>query len=183
MSKLLKIIDRFFWLIITSIVIIILFSFYFTGQFDQFYQWFFNVSYLENGNLVTIATVFIGIYFSLYTFITSADSSSFLSRLSVSDLKKLVRMVNVGFVSSFSIVFFSFVNTEFYNLLHCKYIYFLFIIFLLLFGSAIQITLYYTLLFKQDIESKHKSFEAELNNQILDDELRRKLLEFLNKQK
>ena len=55
-----------------------------------------------------------------------------------------------------------------------------FCIFLLLIGSAIQIAIYFTLLFKYDLNKKYNSFEEDIQKEILDNELREKLKQFLD---
>ena len=62
------------------------------------------------------------------------------------------------------------------------YILFLFLIFLLLIGSAIQIAIYFTLLFRNDINTKYNSFEEDMKKEILDDEIRGKLKQFLDRE-
>ncbi|MEX2804701.1 hypothetical protein AB3329_06250 [Streptococcus sp. H31] len=182
MSKLIRFIDRFFWLIIILSITVTILFFKISNSFNNFYQWFKDISYTNNSNLVTISTVFIGIYFSLYTFLTSANVDSFLTNFSLKDFKKLIRMINHGFLSSFSIVLLSFVNKIIFSLLNEWYIYFLFIVFVALFGSAIQIALYYTLIFKNDLDYKFNSLQKQKEESQMDSELRKKLKRYLDSQ-
>ena len=89
-------------------------------------------------------------------------------------------IVNRGFISSFIIVIFSFFNENIYNWVGKIYILFLFFIFLLLIGSAIQIAIYFTLLFRYDLKTKYNSFDEDIKKEILDNELREKLKQFLD---
>ena len=146
------------------------------------YFWFYKNAYLDNTNLVTISTVFIGIYFSLYGFLLSSGTSSLVSKLKLKEYKRLVSIVNRGFLSSFIIVIFSFFNENIYNWVGKIYILFLFFIFLLLIGSAIQIAIYFTLLFRYDLNKKYNSFEEDIQKEILDNELRKKLKQFLDRE-
>lgn len=181
MAKVAKFVDKYFWPIVILSVAIIILLFAILGRLNLFYNWFKCLSYTDNSNLVTISTVFIGIYFSLFTFLTSANSSSFIGKLSLKDIKKLVKMVTVGFIASFTIVVSSFMNKGLYGIFGYWYIYFLFVIFILLLGSAIQIALYYTLLFKNDLNSKYTSLQEEQKEKVLDSEIRKKLKEFLDR--
>ena len=94
----LKIIDKHFWIIYSAIIIVIIISSLGLGSVEKIYCWFFDIVYKDNTNLVTISTVFIGIYFSLYSTLTTSNSSSFVSKLSFKEIKKLAAMVNIGFL-------------------------------------------------------------------------------------
>lgn len=178
----LKIIDKHFWIIYSAIIIVIISSSLGLGSVEKIYCWFFDIVYNDNTNLVTISTVFIGIYFSLYSTLTTSNSSSFVSKLSFKEIKKLAAMVNIGFLSSFIIVLTSFVNVIFYSLFNIFYIVFLFIVCFFLWGSAIQVALYYTFLFRNDINNKYNSIQKEERNEVLDNELRKKLKQFLDRE-
>ena len=91
-------------------------------------------------------------------------------------------MVNIGFLSSFIIVLTSFVNVIFYSLFNVFYIVFLFTVCFFLWGSAIQVALYYTFLFRNDINNKYNSIQKEERNEVLDNELRKKLKQFLDRE-
>lgn len=156
------------------------FNISFLGNYSDLYDWFYTNAYTDNTNLVTISTVFIAIYFSLYGFLLSSDTNSLVSKLKLKEYKRLVSIVNRGFLSSFIIVIFSFFNENIYNWMGKIYILFLFFIFLLLIGSAIQIAIYFTLLFKYDLNKKYNSFEEDIQKEILDNELREKLKQFLD---
>ena len=152
------------------------------GNYSDLYCWFFKNAYTDNTNLVTISTVFIGIYFSLYGFLLSSDTNSVVTKLKLKEYKRLVSIINRGFLSSFIIVIFSFFNENIYHWFGKIYILFLFLIFLLLIGSAIQIAIYFTLLFRNDINTKYNSFEEDMKKEILDDEIRGKLKQFLDRE-
>jgi len=149
----LKIIDKHFWIIYSAIIIVII-----------------------------ISSLGLGTHFSLYSTLTTSNSSSFVSKLSYKEIKKLAAMVNIGFLSSFIIVLTSFVNVIFYSLFNVFYIVFLFIVCFFLWGSAIQVALYYTFLFRNDINNKYNSIQKEERNEVLDDELRKKLKQFLDRE-
>ena len=171
----LKFIDKYFWWSLLSIIVLIVTMSLFLGNYSELYDWFYKNAYTDNTNLVTISTVFIGIYFSLYGFLLSSDKNSLISKLKLKEYKRLV-------LSSFIIVISSFFNENIYNWVGEIYILFLFFIFLLLIGSAIQIAIYFTLLFRYDLNKKYNSFEEDIQKEILDDELRKKLKQFLDRE-
>ena len=174
----LKFIDKYFWWSLSTIIVLIVAVSLFLGNYLELYDWFYKNAYTNNTNLVTISTVFIGIYFSLYSFLLSSNTNSLISKLKFKEYKRLVSIVNRGFISSFIIVIFSFFNENIYNWVGKIYI--LFLIFLLLIGSAIQIAIYFTLLFRYDLKTKYNSFDEDIKKEILDNELREKLKQFLD---
>lgn len=178
----LKFIDKYFWWCLLVIIVMVNSISLLLGNYSGLYSWFYKNAYLDNTNLVTISTVFIGIYFSLYGFLLSSDTNSLVSKLKLKEYKRLVSIVNRGFLSSFIIVIFSFFNENIYNWVGEIYILFLFVIFLLLIGSAIQISIYFTLLFRYDLNKKYNSFEEDIQKEILDNELRKKLKQFLDRE-
>ena len=170
----LKFIDKYFWWCLLVIIVMVNSISLLLGNYSGLYSWFYKNAYLDNTNLVTISTVFIGIYFSLYGFLLSSDTNSLVSKLKLKEYKRLVSIVNRGFLSSFIIVIFSFFNENIYNWVG--------VIFLLLIGSAIQIAIYFTLLFRYDLNKKYNSFEEDIQKEILDNELRKKLKQFLDRE-
>jgi len=178
----LKFIDKYFWWCLLVIIVMVISISLLLGNYSGLYSWFYKNAHLDNTNLVTISTVFIGIYFSLYGFLLSSDTNSIVSKLKLKEYKRLVSIVNRGFLSSFIIVIFSFFNENIYNWVGEIYILFLFVIFLLLIGSAIQIAIYFTLLFRYDLNKKYNSFEEDIQKEILDNELRKKLKQFLDRE-
>lgn len=106
----LKFIDKYFWWSLSTIIVLIVAVSLFLGNYLELYDWFYKNAYTNNTNLVTISTVFIGIYFSLYSFLLSSNTNSLISKLKFKEYKRLVSIVNRGFISSFIIVIFSFFN-------------------------------------------------------------------------
>ncbi|UDM73272.1 hypothetical protein [Vagococcus fluvialis] len=185
MIKVLKFISSYFWIILLSITMLsILFNYIFfrTEGVLSIYCWFKGVSYIDNTNLVTISTVLIGIYFSLYTYILSVDSNSFISEVNKKEFKRLIRMINRGFISSLLIVLLSFVNNELFTLLSYWYILILFLLFIVVIGSLLEIGLFYTMIFKKDLDARYEQFDK---SRIEDENNRRvneKLMDFLERQ-
>lgn len=178
----LKFIDKYFWWSLSIIIVLIVAVSLFLGNYLELYDWFYKNAYLDNTNLVTISTVFIGIYFSLYGFFTSADTNSFIAKLKLKEYKRLISIINRGFISSFTIVLFSFVNEILYHLLDRVYILFLLLVFILLIGSALQIAIYFSLLLRNDINKKYNSLKEDIKKENLDDEIRKKLKQFLDRE-
>ena len=108
----LKFIDKYFWWSLSTIIVLIVAVSLFLGNYLELYYWFYKNAYTNNANLVTISTVFIGIYFSLYGFLLSSNTNSLISKLKSKEYKRLVSIVNRGFLSSFIIVIFSFHQKE-----------------------------------------------------------------------
>lgn len=127
-----KILDFFishFWKILLSIfpfILVLVLILEGTEGVVDLYFWFKRVSYNDNGNLLTIVTVLIGIYFSLYTYLLSADSNSFIAKIqNKSEFNRFVKMINRGFVSSMILVLLSFINKELFSIF-CFFISYLF---------------------------------------------------------
>ena len=125
----LKFIDKYFWWSLSTIIVLIVAVSLFLGNYLELYDWFYKNAYTNNTNLVTISTVFIGIYFSLYSFLLSSNTNSLISKLKLKEYKRLVSIVNKGFLSSFIIVISSFFNENIYNWVGKIYILFLFLFF------------------------------------------------------
>ncbi|MDY5175323.1 hypothetical protein SM192_01215 [Lactococcus lactis] len=171
----------FFAVLVNIIILTLSYITYGTDGIVSLYKWFKDVSFCDNGNLITISTVLIGIYFSLYTYILSADLNSFFSRLNLKEFRYLIWMITIGFVSSMSIVLLSFINDFLYEAFGVAFIIFLYILFVLIFGSLILISIYYALIFKRDLDSRYKSFEESKNLSEEERKLKMKLKDFLEK--
>lgn len=65
-----------------------------------------------NSELITIATVFIGIHFTVYTLLMSASSSSTYSKLNTKNKQSLLKILNHSFGSSFMYVLYSLAHKE-----------------------------------------------------------------------
>ena len=102
---------------------------------DKYFWW----SLLTIIVLIVTMSLFLGNY---------SDKNSLISKLKLKEYKRLVSIVNKGFLSSFIIVIFSF----------------------------------FTLLFRYDLNKKYNSFEEDIQKEILDDELRKKLKQFLDRE-
>jgi len=90
----LKFIDKYFWWSLSTIIVLIVAVSLFLGNYLELYDWFYKNAYTNNTNLVTISTVFIGIYFSLYGSIFI--SSNFTNFFFVTNLKVMyiIKQIN-----------------------------------------------------------------------------------------
>lgn len=82
----------------------------------SFVSWYDKFLAVYNSELVTIATVLIGIHFTVYTLLMSASSSSTYSKLSANNKKTLLKILNHSFVFSFLYVIYSLTHKSFSNL-------------------------------------------------------------------
>ena len=65
----------------------------------------------ENNSIITVATVFIGIYFTMYTIFTTIDKNSVLAALDKGQFKKLLKILGIGFFSSSIYVIFGIISS------------------------------------------------------------------------
>lgn len=149
--------------------------------FNSLYCYTYLLLIEDNNNLITVATVLIGIYFSLYSYILSADLNSFFGRLKDrSDLKFLITMINLGFFSSFLFVISSLANELLYQILRWGIVVILGILVLTMFGTLIQIGVYYIFIIRNDIFTKFDKMQDDLCEEDQRKKLERDLREFLD---
>ncbi|HEL1759602.1 TPA: hypothetical protein TXU88_001540 [Streptococcus suis] len=180
MTKILKFIEKyFFWIFVVLALLFFSITYFFFRQlFDKVLCWIMEITYSNDSNLITISTVFIGIYFTLYTYLLSIDSNSILAKIELREFKKLARMINVGFISSLAVVLCSFLKTnQIWYYLAISVLVFLLLI------SAIEIAIYYTLIFKRDLDSKFIELQTQELVSRKDDELKKELRNFLERNK
>lgn len=70
----------------------------------------------ENNSIITVATVFIGIYFTMYTIFTTIDKNSVLAALDKRQFSKLLEILGVGFFSSSFYVILGILSSWLYGL-------------------------------------------------------------------
>lgn len=180
MAKIIKFVEKYFLCNVTilNLSIFLICYLFFKDTFDKLVKWIINITYVHDGNLITISTVFIGIYFTLYTYLLSVSSDSILAKIELKEFKRLARMINIGFVSSLSVVLLSFFKTD-------KFWYYLIISlssFLLLI-SAVEIAIYYTLIFKRDLDGKFNELQKQKIEARKDELLKKELKDFLERNK
>ncbi|HAQ5014939.1 hypothetical protein ACK4D5_10720 [Enterococcus faecium] len=149
--------------------------------FNSLYCNIYTLLIEDNNNLITVATVLIGIYFSLYSYILSADLNSFFGRLKDRDeLKFLIAMINLGFFSSFIFVISSLANNLLYQILKWGIVLILGILVLIMFGTLIQIGVYYVFIIRNDILTKFDKMQDDLLEEDQRKKLERDMREFLD---
>lgn len=115
-------------------------------------------SYLSQSNpeLITIATIFIGIYFSVYTILMSSNTESAFGRLSKRNKVSLIKILNEGFISSFLYVIISLFFSVIYNYFPLISSLIMLGLLILFFYSALVFGLDIFILIKSDIENRIK---------------------------
>lgn len=180
MTKYLKFVEKYFLCIVAIFVLLFFLICYFGSRdtFDKLVEWVMDITYDDNSNLITVSTVFIGIYFTLYTYLLSVSSDSILAKLELKEFKKLARMISIGFISSLSVVLLSFFKTE-----KIWYYLIIFIASFLLLISAVEIAIYYTLIFKRDLDGKFGELQNQKIEKRKDEQLKKELKNFLERNK
>lgn len=168
-------------LVVMSTLIVGLVFFIFKDDINIVYSILVDALVYKNDNIITVATVLIGIYFSLYSFVLGADSNSFFGKLKdKDDLKFLIRMINLGFFSSSLFTLLSLLNDLLFSLIHGFLVLILGILVIIMLGTLIQIIIYYTLIIRKDILSKFERMEDEKVKEHENEKLARDLRIFLN---
>lgn len=170
-------------IILISLTTLILLAVYIFSEsvFNSLYCDIYILLIEENNNIITVATVLIGIYFSLYSYILSADLNSFFGRLKEKDdLKFLIAMINLGFFSSFLFVISSLANNLLFRLLQWGIVLILGILVLIMLGTLIQIGVYYVFIIRNDIFTKFDKMQDDLLEEDQRKKLERDLREFLD---
>lgn len=168
-------------LVVMSTLIAGLVFFIFKDDINIVYSILVDALVYKNDNIITVATVLIGIYFSLYSFVLGADSNSFFGKLKdKDDLKFLIRMINLGFFSSSLFTLLSLLNDLLFSLIHGFLVLILGILVIIMLGTLIQIIIYYTLIIRKDILSKFERMEDEKVKEHENEKLARDLRIFLN---
>lgn len=137
---------------------------------------------VTDASLVTVATVFIGIYFTIYTMLISIQSDSVLANLEKDDFKKILKILTIGFISSFVYTLYSvFFKISFENYPRTTTFFILFLA-LLFFISAFQFGVLLTLILRQDIYGAIKKIEERKHEDARKEALLVQLESFLNDQ-
>ncbi|NSP97878.1 hypothetical protein HRE90_08190, partial [Enterococcus faecalis] len=127
-------------LVVMSTLIAGLVFFIFKDDINIVYSILVDALVYKNDNIITVATVLIGIYFSLYSFVLGADSNSFFGKLKdKDDLKFLIRMINLGFFSSSLFTLLSLLNDLLFSLIHGFLVLILGILVIIVLGTLIKI--------------------------------------------
>lgn len=141
--------------IIFMLFVIIGSRFSYFSNYNDFFIKKFNL-YLSQSNseLITIATIFIGIYFSVYTILMSSNMESAFGRLSKRNKVSLIKILNEGFISSFLYVIISLFFPVIYNYFPLVSSLTMLGLLILFFYSALVFGLDIFILIKSDIENR-----------------------------
>ncbi|WP_438478071.1 hypothetical protein [Streptococcus pluranimalium] len=178
--KPLKILEKYFLIIIATLMVLfwVICYFFFKDFFQQLVNWIVTITYTEDNNLITVSTVFIGIYFTLYTYLLSVTSDSILAKLELREFKKLARMITIGFLSSLIIVLCSFIKSD-----AIWYFFLITGLSFFLFASTIEISIYYTLIFRRDLDEKFNQLKNQELESRKDQQLKKDMKDFLERNK
>lgn len=122
------------------------------------------------GTITTIASIFVGIYITVLSVLGSLKANSIIALLSDSNLKKIIKFISYGLLSSFAVVFYSFIAVIIPNQFFRAFFFFLLIIYMLLtsFRFGINLSLIYSFdLGKLSENIKNEKANAEKNEQIM----------------
>jgi uncharacterized membrane protein YozB (DUF420 family) len=140
----------------------------------------------REGILVTVAAVFIGIYFTVFSILGTIKVDSTLAILPKSKFFKLVTFIRNAFLFAFSYLIF----TIFYPWLsekltgypkHLLYL-FLIILFFYMFLSALKVGLALFVVFRSDLSNLHEKIEIEKKEKEKHNSIFQRLEKFLNEQ-
>lgn len=107
----------------------------------------------NNSNYITIATVFVGIYFTIYTLLMTVNKGASYDRLDKNNKLTLLRILNSGFGSSFFYVLVSLFYVEFYSLNKCLASFLMIGLMIRFLYSAFVFAIVIFFMIKSDIES------------------------------
>jgi hypothetical protein len=137
----------------------------------------------KDGSIVTVATVFIGIYFSIYTMLTSIQTDSVLSNLGRKNFKKLLSILGMGFISSFSYTLYSIFFIKSYEINKQGTVFWLLLCLILFMTSAFQFGVIIYIILKRDIAKTIEELEERRLRESRNAALLDKLEAFLDKEK
>lgn len=135
----------------------------------------------NNGALISIAAVFIGIYFTIFTILSGFKTESTFAVLDVKRFKALVRYVKNAFIGSFVYLFFSLVFNLKDDVWLINLLSLLLLCYMLLSAVRFAIIIYYIL--QRDIEKYHEHLEEQKKEREKYENILNKLNVFLEEDK
>lgn len=133
----------------------------------------------ENNSIITVATVFVGVYFTIYTIFTAISTESILVMLEEDNFKSLVKILKLGFYSSMVYIIFSMVSDLAYKC-NKEVTTFAVLLILIVFGcSTIILSLALVRIFDYDINKVIKQMREEKARKITEESTDNLLREFL----
>lgn len=130
-----------------------------------------------DGTLITIAAVFIGIYFTVFTLLSSIKIESTFSILTKSNFNKLLIYIRNAFIGSFTYLLFSLFSGGINN----DWIYTIIALYLLLYMllSAFRFGTIIYIIFNRDVKKYYDQLEIEKAEKLKRDNLYKRLDIFL----
>jgi len=113
----------------------------------------------KDSTLITIAAVFIGIYFTVFTLLSSIKVESTFSILTKDNFNKLLRYIKNAFIGSFIYLFFSLFSNSITNDWYLAIISLVLLLYMLL--SALRFGMIIYLIFSRDVKKYYESLEEE----------------------
>lgn len=148
---------------------------------DSYCQVIINFFTNNNSILITIGSILIGIYFTVFSILGSLNINSTFAMISRENFLKLIKFILHSFISSvFFIIFMLIIYALPTSILAYYLIVLLFPLLIYIFCSSIRLGIYLFLIYRQEIDTLHKKLEEEeLKHDELDDVVQR-LKVFLN---
>ncbi|PRO42061.1 hypothetical protein [Bacillus sp. LLTC93] len=151
LDRLVKFLEKWGIIILLFIVTLSLFCLlYFQRDLTlDTFEFFLNE---KEGAFLTIAGIFIGIYFAIFSFFIGIKPDSVMADLDDEDILTLVRYLRQSFVGSFAYIFLTLLNFPFLTGVSKICYYFILIVSLLyMLLSALKVGIYMYLTFKEDV--------------------------------
>lgn len=136
----------------------------------------------EDSSIVTVATVFIGIYFSIYTMFTSIQTDSVMSNLGRENFQKLLNILGIGFLSSFAYTLFSIFFITAYESIPEISVFIVLLLLIIFMISAFQFGVIIYIILKKDISVTIEELDERRKRELKQLELVEKLDSFLKKE-
>jgi hypothetical protein len=132
----------------------------------------------KDGTLITIAAVFIGIYFTVFSLLSSIKIESTFAILTEKNFDKLLQFIKNAFVGSFVYLFFSLISPTIKNDWMVAVLTITLLLYMLLSALRFGIIIYF--IFKNDVKKFYKNLDLEKKQKREQEILFHKLEKFLN---
>lgn len=113
----------------------------------------------KDGTLITIAAVFIGIYFTVFSLLSSIKIESTFAILTVKNFDKLLQFIKNAFIGSFAYLFFSIISPTITSDWTIAVVTIVLLLYMLLSALRFGIIIYF--IFKNDVRKFHENLELE----------------------
>lgn len=134
----------------------------------------------KDSTLITIAAIFIGIYFTVFTLLSSIKIDSTFSILTKNNFEQLLIYIRNAFIGSFLYLFFSLFSSIIINEWFWTVIGLIFLLYMLF--SALRFGIIIYLIFSRDVKAFYVQLELERNEKRKQKNLFSRLEKFLDQQ-